>query len=70
MEEQTPIEPEQVKGKVLSVGDLTRACNDAAGKMSNLNPHKLLLLNCAYALQQLVRRINELQDQLNPKKVM
>lgn len=43
----------------ISVGDLIRQCQDAAGKMSLSNPNRLLLTNCGYALQQLVDRLHE-----------
>jgi hypothetical protein len=55
-------DPTQGKGRPISIGELTRRCNDAASKMGNNNPHKLLLLNCGFALQQLFRRIDELEN--------
>lgn len=58
------------KEKVVSVGDLVRMCNEAASKMGVDNDHKVLILNCGYALQQLVARIDQLEQQLNPKVVM
>lgn len=49
--------PEQ--GRV-SVGDLIRMCQQAANSRRKSIPkhHRLLLMNCAYALQQLVQRLD------------
>lgn len=56
-----------IKEKVVSVGDLIRRCNDAAQRMSNGNPHKMLMLNCGYALHQLVGRVAKLEATLKGK---
>lgn len=44
--------------RVISIADLCHQCNDQAGKMSRTNPNKKLLFDCAYALQQLVQRLD------------
>jgi len=53
--------PEPPPRETISIGELTRQCNAAASKMGVANPHKLLLLNCASAMQQLFHRIDELE---------
>ena len=55
-------DPEVGRGRPISVGELTHRCNAAAQRMGVNNPNKLLLLNCGYALQQLFRRIDELEN--------
>lgn len=54
----------------MSVGDLTRDCNDAASKMSANNPHRWLLLNCALAMQQMHAHIVRLEQELESHKVV
>jgi len=53
----------------VSVTDLIHALNDAASKMSSGNYHKLLMVNAAWALKQLVDRLYVLEgapkDQVN-----
>ncbi len=56
-----PDAPEQ---RAISVTDLIHKCNAAASGMSVLNPHKLLILNCGYALRQLVERLEQLVERL------
>lgn len=47
----------QPKRRVMSVTDLITECNESAAKMSVHNSHRVLLMNCAYALRQLVDRL-------------
>lgn len=49
-----PVAPEQ---KAVSVTDLITLCNNAARLMSIKNPNRWLLMNCGYALRQLVDRL-------------
>lgn len=65
-----PLPGPETEGRPISIGELTHRCNDAAGKMSNTNPHKLLFLNCGYALQQLFHYIEQLEAKAKPGKVM
>lgn len=44
--------------RVTTIADLCHQCNDQASKMGRTNPNKQLLLNCAYAMQQLVQRLD------------
>jgi hypothetical protein len=43
--------------RTISVADLIRHCNETASKMGSDNPNKVLLLNCAFAMKQLVDRL-------------
>lgn len=56
-------EGDMLHAEQMSVTDLIMACNRAIGKMSVGNPHKLLLLNCAMAMRQLVDRLAKYEDQ-------
>ena len=49
-------------GRMVSVGDLIRMCNEASRKMGSRNPNKGLLLTCASAMNQLVDRLSELEN--------
>lgn len=46
----------------LSVGEIIHRCNDAAQKMGRTNLHAYLLLTCADALNQLVRRLDRFEN--------
>lgn len=50
----------EARGKV-SISDLINQCNAAAAKMGTSNDHKLLLMNCAYAMRQLVDRLHKFE---------
>lgn len=43
--------------EVVSIAQLCHECNEQSSKMSVTNPNKRLLLSCAYAMQQLVQRL-------------
>lgn len=49
--------PPTTQQKVVTATDLIRQCNEAASKMSTGNDNRVLLLNCAYAIRQLVDRL-------------
>lgn len=69
MDEKYPEDQQGVNltdARTVTVGELVRRCNIASRGMGANNPNKLLLLNCGYALNQLVRRIHELE---HPKVV-
>lgn len=51
------VAPPPESRRVMSIADLCHECNTQSGKMSVTNPNKQLLLNCAYAMQQLVDRL-------------
>lgn len=52
--------------KKVSISDLIVQCNDAAGKMGMGNPHRQLVLDCAFAMRQLVDRLGRFEDDDNP----
>jgi hypothetical protein len=64
---QTEVRQVAPEPPIISVGEIIMRCNDAIGKMSVTNPHRYLLHLCASALNQLVNRIEKLE---NPEKVM
>jgi len=45
----------------ISVSELITRCAEASKLMSRTNPHRVLLWNCAFALRQLVERIDRLE---------
>lgn len=47
----------EIEQKTVSITDLIQSCNVAAQKMSANNPNRNLLMNCAYAMRQLVDRL-------------
>lgn len=51
--------------RVISIANLCHQCNDQASKMSRTNPNKRLLLDCAYAMQQLVQRLDFHEGKVN-----
>jgi len=50
----------------VSISELIIQCNEAMSVMSQHNPHKMLIFNCAVALRQLTDRLYELE---HPKQV-
>lgn len=44
--------------RVMSISELITACNEAGAKMSNSNDHRHLVMNCAWAMRQLVDRLD------------
>lgn len=49
--------PPVVNQKVITATDLILQCNEAASKMSASNPNRVLMMNCGYAIRQLVDRL-------------
>lgn len=47
--------------KRVSISDLITSCNDTADKMGMGNPNRQLVLNCAFALRQLVDRLGRFE---------
>lgn len=42
-----------------TASDVITRCNEASSKMSNTNPHKVVLLEAAYCIRQLVDRLDK-----------
>lgn len=57
--------PDATEQHVISIGDLMRMCNMAAERMSVSNPNRLLLMNCAYAMSQMVDRLAKYESKVN-----
>lgn len=49
--------PSILNAKVVSISDLINQCNEAASKMSAGNDNRNLIMNCAWAMRQLVDRL-------------
>lgn len=48
--------------KAVTISDLINDCNAAAATMGNNNPNKSLIMNCAYAMRQLVDRLDQYEN--------
>lgn len=57
-----PAEFTNRKPHQVSVSELISACNQAVERMGNNNPNRYLLVNCAFAMRQLVDRLAKLED--------
>lgn len=60
-EGEKPQLPEKLGFKQTSVTEIIEDCNAAAAKMSPKNPHRMVVLNAAGALKQLVNRLYTLE---------
>lgn len=68
MDDDRPLpDPEAPEQTTIQVQDLVRMCVTAANHMSRENPHRLLFLNCGYALQQLMNRCAFYEDTTSGK---
>lgn len=59
-------EPDKPPPGYVSIGELTRRCNEASQRMSLRNPNRALLHQCGFAMQQLVREIDRLKGAAAP----
>jgi len=47
-----------------TISSLITRCNEAMGKMSNSNPHKVLIHDCALAMRQLCDQMWEMEAKI------